>query len=76
LQGIINKLNYIQELGVGAIYLNPVFEAVSLHKYDGSSYHHIDVNFGPDPVGDRKIMNLKFRTNPIPGSGQPQTNYF
>ena len=64
LQGIINKLNYIQELGVGAIYLNPVFEAVSLHKYDGSSYHHIDVNFGPDPVGDRKIMESEIPDKP------------
>lgn len=57
IKGIIDKLDYLKELGVGAIYLNPVFEAVSLHKYDGSSFHHIDVNFGPDPKGDRlKIM--------------------
>lgn len=59
IKGIINKLDYLKELGVGAIYLNPVFEAVSLHKYDGSSYHHIDVNFGPDPVEDRKIINAE-----------------
>ena len=57
IQGIIDRLDYIKELGIGAIYLNPVFEAVSLHKYDGSSFHHIDVNFGPDPDGDRKIMS-------------------
>ena len=37
IQGIIDHLDYIKELGVGAIYLNPVFEAVSLHKYDGST---------------------------------------
>ena len=53
LQGIINKLDYIKELGIGAIYLNPVFEAPSLHKYDGATFHHIDPNFGPDPEGDR-----------------------
>jgi glycosidase len=64
IQGIINKLDYIQELGVGAIYLNPVFEAVSLHKYDGSSFHHIDVNFGPDPAGDRKIMESEIPDKP------------
>lgn len=57
IQGVIDNLDYIQSLGVGAIYLNPVFEAVSLHKYDGSSYHHIDVNFGPDPVNDKRIMD-------------------
>jgi glycosidase len=53
LQGIINRLDYLKELGVGAIYLNPVFDAVSLHKYDGSTFHHIDFNFGPDPISDQ-----------------------
>ena len=56
LQGIINKLDYINDLGIGAIYLNPVFEAPSLHKYDGATYHHIDPNFGPDPEGDRELI--------------------
>lgn len=56
LQGILDKLDYLQELGVNALYLTPVFEAPSSHKYDGATYHHIDPNFGPDPVGDRKII--------------------
>ena len=56
LQGVIDKLDYIKGLGINAIYLNPVFDAPSLHKYDGASYHHIDPNFGPDPEGDRKLM--------------------
>ncbi|MFM8684572.1 MAG: glycoside hydrolase family 13 protein [Chthoniobacterales bacterium] len=56
LQGIIDKLDYLQDLGVNAIYLNPVFDSPSSHKYDGLSYHHIDPNFGPDPEGDRKLM--------------------
>lgn len=56
IQGIINRLDYLKELGIGGIYINPVFEAVSLHKYDGSTFHHIDVNFGPDPEGDRKLI--------------------
>lgn len=64
IQGIINKLDYIKSLGVGAIYLNPVFEAVSLHKYDGSTYHHIDVNFGPAPDNDRKIISSELPDNP------------
>ncbi|NOX88986.1 MAG: glycoside hydrolase family 13 protein [Calditrichaeota bacterium] len=51
--GVIKKLDYLKELGIDAIYFNPVFEAPSLHKYDGSSYHHIDNNFGPDSEGDR-----------------------
>jgi len=58
IQGIIDHLDYIKGLGVGAIYLNPVFDAVSLHKYDGSTFHHIDVNFGPNPANDEvKIKN-------------------
>jgi len=58
IQGIIDRLDYLKDLGVGAIYLNPVFDAVSLHKYDGSTFHHIDINFGPNPLGDElKIKN-------------------
>ncbi len=56
LQGIIDKLDYIKEMGIGAIYLNPVFEAPSMHKYDGATYHHIDPFFGPDPEGDKKLI--------------------
>jgi cyclomaltodextrinase len=56
LQGIIDELPYLDSLGIGAIYLNPVFDSPSLHKYDGRSYHHIDPNFGPDPDGDRALM--------------------
>ena len=56
LQGIIDKLGYLQDLGINALYLNPVFDSPSHHKYDGMSYHHIDPNFGPDPAGDRKLM--------------------
>ncbi len=56
LQGILDKLDYLQELGVNALYLTPVFQAPSSHKYDGATYHHIDPNFGPDPRGDLKII--------------------
>lgn len=64
LQGIINKVNYIKDLGIGAIYLNPIFEAPSLHKYDGATYHHIDPNFGPDPTGDRKLIESEIPDDP------------
>ncbi|MFC0185256.1 Alpha amylase, catalytic domain [Pseudarcicella hirudinis] len=56
LQGVINKLDYLQNLGITAIFINPLNDAPSLHKYDARNYHHIDVNFGPDPTGDRKII--------------------
>lgn len=56
LQGVIDKLDYLQDLGITAIYFNPLNDAPSLHKYDARNYRHIDVNFGPDPVGDNKII--------------------
>lgn len=55
LQGVMDKLDYLQDLGITALYFNPLFEAPSLHKYDATMYHHIDNNFGPDPQGDRAI---------------------
>lgn len=56
LQGIIDRLDYLQDLDVDALYLNPVFSAPSSHKYDGAAYHHVDPTFGPDPEGDRALM--------------------
>ena len=56
LLGIIDKLDYLQDLGIGALYLNPVFQAPSHHKYDAVGYHHVDPAFGPDPEGDRTII--------------------
>jgi cyclomaltodextrinase / maltogenic alpha-amylase / neopullulanase len=46
LQGIIDHLNYISSLGVNAIYLNPIFEATSSHKYNTTDYLKIDPHFG------------------------------
>ncbi|MBL7846145.1 MAG: glycoside hydrolase family 13 protein [Cyclobacteriaceae bacterium] len=62
LQGLLDKLDYLQELGVNALFLNPINHAPSLHKYDATSYHHVDANFGPDPKGDLAIMA---RENPV-----------
>jgi len=56
LQGIIDKIPYLKELGINGIYLNPIFDAPSSHKYDGRLYHHIDPTLGPDPIGDKKMM--------------------
>lgn len=64
LQGIIDKLDYLQNLGINAVYLNPVFDSPSMHKYDGKSFHHIDPNFGPDPEGDRRLIATEDPNNP------------
>ncbi len=59
LQGVIEKLDYLQELGITAIYFNPIFEAKSLHKYDVSSHHHVDDNFGPNPERDKALVAME-----------------
>ena len=46
LQGIRQELPYLRKLGVTALYLNPVFQAHSLHKYDTGDYRHVDEHFG------------------------------
>lgn len=46
LQGVIEKLDYIQELGVEAIYFNPLFVSPSNHKYDTQDYDYIDPHIG------------------------------
>ena len=64
IQGIIEKLDYLKDLGINAIYLNPVFESPSLHKYDAATHIHIDDNFGPNPQFDRKIVQTEDPLNP------------
>lgn len=46
LQGVIDKLDYLEGLGVEMIYLNPIFVSPSNHKYDIQDYEHIDPHFG------------------------------
>ena len=46
LQGIMNKLDYLQDLGVEVIYLNPIFISPSNHKYDCQDYDYVDPHYG------------------------------
>ena len=48
LQGIRQKIPYLKELGVTALYLNPIFVAPSVHKYDCLDYFHVDPHLGSD----------------------------
>ena len=64
LQGVIDKLDYLSDLGINTLYFNPVFYARSLHKYDGSSFHHIDPYFGPDPAGDIALIDEENALDP------------
>lgn len=46
LKGITAKLDYLREMGVSVIYLNPIFKAWSNHRYDTADYHKIDELLG------------------------------
>lgn len=59
LYGIADKLDYIASLGVNAIYLSPIFESVSNHKYDTANYMCIDSAFG----GDEALKQLIEKCN-------------
>lgn len=46
LQGVIDKLDYLKDLGVDVIYLNPIFVSPSNHKYDIQDYDYVDPHYG------------------------------
>ena len=48
LAGIREKLPYLEELGVSVLYLNPIFQAASNHRYDTGDYHRIDPMLGTE----------------------------
>jgi len=55
--GIIDKLPYLAELGISGLYLTPIFESPSTHKYDTTDYFKIDPEFGS--IKDLKILVMK-----------------
>lgn len=56
LQGILDKLDYLQELGVEVIYLNPIFVSPSNHKYDCQDYDYVDPHYGRIVVDDGNLL--------------------
>ncbi|MGP6146577.1 glycoside hydrolase family 13 protein [Jeotgalibaca sp. A122] len=46
IQGIMDGLDYLEDLGINGLYLTPIFRAPSNHKYDTTDYYEIDPNFG------------------------------
>lgn len=47
-KGIIENIQWLKDLGVNCVYLNPIFAAVSYHKYDTNDYKHVDPCFGTE----------------------------
>ncbi len=64
LQGVIDKLDYLKELGVGGLYLNPIFYAPSHHHYDAKMLHHVDPYFGPSPEEDKRLIAIEIPDDP------------
>ncbi len=58
-QGIIDKLSYLKSLNVGTIYLSPIMEANSNHKYDVADYSKIDSMFGDQELFEILIAKAK-----------------
>ena len=58
LQGIADHLDHLVDLGVGAIYLTPIFDSRSNHGYDIVDYEHVAAHFG----GDEALVALREAT--------------
>jgi len=63
LQGVLNKMDYLQELGVEVIYFNPLFVSPSNHKYDIQDYDYIDPHFGKIVSDEGELLPEGTREN-------------
>ena len=63
LQGVIDKLDYIKDLGIEAIYLNPIFVSPSNHKYDTADYDYVDPHYGVILKDEGELLDSKLKDN-------------
>lgn len=56
LQGVLDKMDYLQDLGVEVIYFNPLFVSPSNHKYDIQDYDYIDPHFGKIVADEGELL--------------------
>ncbi len=61
LWGVAEKIDYLKAMGIGVIYLNPIFKAYSNHKYDTGDYFEVDSMFG----GKEALENLIEKANAV-----------
>lgn len=61
MQGIIDKLDYLKDLGISGLYLTPINEAPSSHKYDTTDYMKIDPHFGSEETFMRLVEEAHAR---------------
>lgn len=57
LRGVAENADYLKDLGVNCVYLNPIFAAGEYHKYDLVDYYHVDPCFGGD-AAFREMVNV------------------
>lgn len=58
IEGIIKKIPYLKKLGVNAIYINPIFSAASVHRYDCIDYFHVDSHLGGNQMFSKLVKIL------------------
>ena len=63
LRGVMEKLDYLQSLGVEAIYFNPIFVSPSSHKYDTQDYGHIDPHLTLIINDSGQVLNRRDKNN-------------
>ena len=61
LKGIADNLSYVESLGADTVYLNPVFEAASNHRYDTGDYEHVDGLLGGDAAFSELVQKMDLR---------------
>lgn len=62
LRGIVQRFDYLLDLGVNAIYLNPIFQATSNHRYNTTDYYRIDPKLG-NMADFRSLVEVCHRNN-------------
>lgn len=62
LYGVIEKLDYLQDLGINAIYFNPVFASASNHRYHTFDYYNVDPLLGGNDAL-KKLLNAAHKRN-------------
>lgn len=62
LRGVIQKFDYLLDLGITAVYFNPIFQATSNHRYNISNYYQIDPKLG-DEKDFQALLDVAHRSN-------------
>lgn len=68
LQGVLDKMDYLEKLGIQAIYFNPLFVSPSNHKYDIQDYDNIDPHYGVITEDEGEVLPEGEKSN-IKASG-------